>query len=70
MDNLKSKEWWKAAGVRAIKTIAQTVAATIGTSVVANDVDWIRILSASLVAGILSLCTSIKGLPETMESEV
>ena len=59
-----NKKWLKAAGVRAIKTIAQTAVATIGTSVVLGDVDWIMVASASILAGILSVLTSIAGLPE------
>ena len=58
------KKWLKAAGVRAIKTIAQTAVATIGTSVVLGDVAWIMVASASILAGILSVLTSIAGLPE------
>ena len=58
------KKWLKAAGVRAIKTIAQTAVATIGTSVVLGDVDWLMVASASILAGILSVLTSIAGLPE------
>lgn len=58
------KLWFKAAGVRAIKTIAQTAVATIGTSAVMGAVDWIMVGSASLLAGILSMLTSIAGLPE------
>ena len=58
------KEWLKAAGVRAIKTVAQTAVATIGTSAAMADVNWIMVLSASALAGILSLLTSIAGLPE------
>ena len=58
------KEWIKAAGVRAIKTVAQTAVATIGTSAVLGNVDWVAVGSASLLAGILSLLTSIAGLPE------
>ena len=56
--------WFKAAGIRAIKTVAQTAVATIGTSAVMGAVDWIMVGSASLLAGILSLLTSIAGLPE------
>ena len=58
------KKWLKAAGVRAVKTVAQTAVATIGTSVVLGDVNWIAVLSASALAGILSLLTSVAGLPE------
>ena len=59
-----NKKWLKAAGVRAIKTIAQTAVATIGTSAVLGDVDWLMVVSASILAGILSVLTSIAGLPE------
>lgn len=62
-----TKKWWKAAGVRAIKTIAQTAVAMIGTSVVIADVDWVMVASASALAGVLSLLTSIAGLPEIKE---
>lgn len=58
------KEWIKCAGIRAIKTIAQTAIATIGTSAVISEVNWVLVGSASLLAGILSLLTSIAGLPE------
>lgn len=59
-----NKKWWKCAGIRAIKTICQTAVATIGTATVLEEVNWIMILSASLLAGILSLLTSLAGLPE------
>lgn len=59
-----NKNWWKAAGIRAIKTVAQTAVATIGTTAVISQVDWLMVGSASLLAGILSLLTSIGGLPE------
>lgn len=58
------KNWIKAAGVRAMKTIAQTAVATIGTSAVMGDVNWVMVASASALAGILSLLTSIAGIPE------
>lgn len=61
------KQWIKAAGIRAIKTIAQTAVATISTAAVLSDVDWKFVLSASILAGILSLLTSIAGLPEIEE---
>jgi hypothetical protein len=61
------KAWIKAAGVRSIKTVAQTAVATIGTSAVMGDVNWVMVGSASLLAGILSLLTSIAGLPELKE---
>ena len=60
----KTKTWLKAAGVRAIKTIAQTAVAMIGTATVFSDVNWLMILSGSLLAGLLSVLTSIAGLPE------
>lgn len=58
------KKWFKCAGIRAIKTVAQTAVATIGTSAVIGDVNWVAVGSASLLAGILSLLTSLAGLPE------
>lgn len=56
--------WWKAAGIRAVKTVAQTAAATIGTAAVLGDVNWPVTASAAVLAGLLSLLTSVAGLPE------
>ena len=58
------KLWLKAAGIRAIKTVCQTAVATIGTAAVLTEVDWIAVASASVLAGVLSLLTSLAGLPE------
>ena len=58
------KKWFKYAGMRALKTVAQTAIATIGTSAVMGDVNWVAVGSASLLAGLLSLLTSVAGLPE------
>lgn len=60
----KKKTWLKAAGMRAVKTVAQTAIATIGTAAVMSAVDWQMVVSASLLAGVLSLLTSVAGLPE------
>lgn len=64
-----NKKWWAAAGIRAIKTVAQTAAAMIATATVMHDVNWAMVASASVLAGILSLLTSIGGLPELKEEE-
>ena len=61
---MMSMAWWKAAGVRAIKTVAQCAVATIGTAVLISEVNWMAVLSASALAGVLSLLTSVAGLPE------
>lgn len=61
------KTWLKAAGIRAVKTVAQTAVATIGTSAVLGDVNWMMVMSASALAGVLSLLTSVAGLPEIKE---
>lgn len=63
-------KWFVAAGIRAIKTIAQTAVATIGTSAVISEVNWLMVGSASLLAGILSLLTSVAGLPEVPDEPV
>lgn len=62
-----TKTWLKAAGIRAIKTVAQTAVATIGTAAVVSAVDWKMVVSASLLSGVLSLLTSVAGLPEVKE---
>ena len=63
------KTWFKAAGVRAVRTMAQTAAALIGTSLVLSEVDWVTVASASVLAGLLSVLTSVAGLPEVKEGE-
>ena len=65
----KTKQWIKAAAVRAIKTVAQTAIATIGTSALLSEVNWAVVASASILAGILSILTSIAGLPEVDDSD-
>lgn len=65
----KAIAWIKAAGIRAIKTVAQTAVATIGTSAVIGDVNWIMVGSAALLAGVLSMLTSVAGLPELPDSD-
>lgn len=66
--NVSTKKWFKASIVRAVKTMAQTAVATIGTSVMLGDVNWVMVGSASALAGILSLLTSVAGIPEVGES--
>lgn len=69
MNKKNFTNWIKAAGVRAIKTVAQTAVATIGTAAAFGAVDWTMVASASLLAGVLSLLTSVAGLPEVKEAE-
>lgn len=61
---ITNKNWWKCAGIRALKTVAQTAVATIGTAAVLESVNWVAVVSASILAGILSMLTSLAGLPE------
>lgn len=67
MDKLQSKNWWDAAIVRAVKTVCQTAVGTIGASTMIESVDWKVVLSASLLAGLVSLLTSLGGLPEVSD---
>ena len=67
MENVVTWKWLRAALVRALKTVAQTAAATIGTAVMISEVDWRMVVSAALLAGALSLLTSVAGLPEAQE---
>lgn len=69
MKTILSKKWWAAAGIRALKTVCQTAVATIGTSAVLSAVDWRVCISASLLAGVVSILTSLAGLPEVKTDE-
>ena len=70
VNNMKNwKIWIKAAAVRAVKTVAQTAVSLIGVGAVMSDIDWLMVGSASLLAGILSILTSVAGLPEVKEAE-
>lgn len=64
MRNCYFKNWFKAAGIRALKTVAQTAVATIGTSAYMGDVNWALVVSASILSGLVSLLTSVAGIPE------
>ena len=67
MKKIFTKQWFKAAGIRALKTVCQTAIATIGTSAIISSVDWKIVISASLLAGLLSILNSFAGLPELEE---
>lgn len=69
INNIKCKKWWKAAGIRAIKTMAQAAIATIGASTMITETNWMMVASATAMAGLLSLLTSVSGLPECSETE-
>lgn len=68
--SIDTKKWFEKAIVRAVKTVAQTAVATIGTSVAMGDVNWVLVLSSSALAGIVSLLTSIAGIPEVEAKEI
>ena len=67
--SVSTREWFKAAGVRAIKTVAQTAIAAIGASATIGEVNWVMVGSASLLAGVVSILTSVAGIPEVKEGE-
>jgi hypothetical protein len=67
MKTLRSKKWWKAAGIRAVKTMAQAAIATIGASTMITETNWVMVGSATVMAGLLSILTSMAGLPEVEE---
>ena len=70
MNNLSNPKWWAAAGVRALKTFAQAAIATIGSSAVLSSVDWRMVASAAVLAAILSMLTSLAGLPEVEDEKL
>lgn len=67
--SVDTKKWLKKAGIRAVKTMAQTFVATIGTAAVMQDVNWTMVLSATVLSGILSIATSVAGIPEVQANE-
>ena len=67
--SVDTKQWFKAAGIRAVKTMAQTTIATIGTSATMGEVNWVMVGSASLLAGVVSILTSVARIPEVKEGE-
>ena len=67
--SVDTKQWFKAAGIRAVKTMAQTFVATIGTVMVMEAVDWRMVISASVLSGVISIATSIAGIPEVQAKE-
>lgn len=69
MNKVFTREWFRCAGIRAVKTVAQTAVATIGTSAVLGQVDWIAVGSAAVLAGVLSLLTSVAGIPEVGDGD-
>lgn len=69
MKNVFTKKWFRAAGIRALKTLAQTAVSMIGTCAVIGEVDWVAVASASVLSAILSVLTSVAGLPEVAEEE-
>ena len=69
MKNITNKEWWIRAGIRALKTVAQTAIASIGTAAVMSEVNWVFVASASALAGILSMLMSLAGIPEVEDDK-
>lgn len=67
--SVDTKKWWKAAGIRAVKTMAQTAVSMLTVGQAAMEVNWINVLSVSVVAGVISICTSVAGLPENEAKE-